>query len=91
MPIARAAVANVAWGGFEPFKVPVPSTVVLSMKVTVPLGIPPAEGVTVAVKVTDWPNVEGFREELTAVVVAALFTVCVNAGDVLPAKFVSPP
>ncbi len=30
--------------------------------------------VTVAVKVTDWPNVEGFRLDVNAVVVLAVFT-----------------
>ena len=40
------------------------------MKVTVPVGTPPLE-MTVAVKVTDWPKVDGFREEMTNVEVAA--------------------
>jgi hypothetical protein len=46
------------------------------MNVTVPVGVPePGEvTVTIAVKVTDWPKTDGFTEELTAVVVAALFT-----------------
>src|SRR5262249_42949718 len=46
-----------------------------SMNVTLPTGtgLPPL--VTVAVKVTDWPNVEGFRLDVTVVVVlAALMT-----------------
>ena len=39
-----------------------------------PLSKVPEPGVTVAVKVTVWPNVEGFSDELTAVVVVALLT-----------------
>jgi len=35
----------------------------LSLKVTVPVGVP-APLVTVAVRVIDWPNVEGFNEEV---------------------------
>jgi len=42
--------------------------------VTVPVGVPPAE-LTVAVNVTDCPNVDGFREDVTVVAVAAWFTV----------------
>ena len=43
--------------------VPVPRVVEPSLKVTVPVGVPaPARsGVTVAVKVTDWPNVGRVR------------------------------
>ena len=40
-------------------RVPVPIVVAPSRKVTVPVGVPPGP-VTVAVKVTDWPKVEGF-------------------------------
>ena len=48
-------------------KVPVPSIVAPSMNVMEPLGIP-APGVlavTVAVKVMDWPNTDGFAEDDT--------------------------
>ena len=63
-----------------------------SKKFTVPVGVPApgAVAVTVAVNVTDWPKTDGFAEETTAVLVAAWFTVCVIAGEVLPVKFVSP-
>jgi hypothetical protein len=45
--------------------VPVPIVVVSSSNVTVPVGVPvPLFGVTVAVKVTDWPNVLGFGDEV---------------------------
>ena len=49
-----------------------PSTVNWTDPVAVP--DPGAVTATVAVKDTDWPNVEGVSEELTAVVVPAAFT-----------------
>lgn len=52
-------------------KLLLPREVVPSIKVTVPVGVPPAEGWTVTVKVTDWPNVAGFRLDATVVVVLA--------------------
>ena len=44
-----------------------------SLKVTVPVGVPlPGEvTLTVAVKVTDWPDTDGFAEDATVVVVLA--------------------
>ena len=39
------------------------------MKFTVPVGVPSAFAVTVAVNVTGWLNCDGFWEEVTAVVV----------------------
>ena len=44
------------------------NVVVPSVKVTVPVGVPPEE-VIVAVKVTDDPDADGFAEELSAVLV----------------------
>jgi hypothetical protein len=64
-----------------------------SRNATVPVGVPEVV-VTVAVKVTVWPAVEGFSEEATAVAVAALvgiFTVCVRIAEVLVVNVVSPP
>ena len=52
-----------------PDKVPVPSVVDPSLNVTVPVVV---LGDTVAVKVTDWPNVEGLVAEVTVVVVGDL-------------------
>ena len=49
-------------------KAATPSVVALSMKVTVPLGTPAAL-LTVAVKLTLWPNTDGSVEEVTVVVV----------------------
>jgi hypothetical protein len=57
-----------------------PSTV----NCTVPVGVP-ALLVTVAVNVTDCPTVEGFTDDVTAVVVVTGFTVCVSTGEVLVA------
>ena len=64
---------------------PVPSVVAPSLNVTVPVGVPApgAVAVTVAVKVTDWPNTDGLTEEATPVLVPALLTVCVKLTEVL--------
>ena len=43
-------------------RVPVPSVVLPSLKVIVPVA---ALGVTVAVKVIDWPLTDGFTDEVT--------------------------
>ncbi len=64
------------------------------MKVTLPVGVPaPGEAAeTVAVKVTDCPNREGFGAAAMLLVVAAFLMTCVKAGvDVLVVKFTSPP
>jgi len=45
---------------------------------------------TVAVKVTDWPKTDVLADELTVVLVLALFTVSVKFAEVLVLKFVSP-
>ena len=63
--------------------VPVPNVVEPALKVTVPVGVPPDE-VTVAVKVTDWPKVDGFTDDVSDVEVLAAFTVWVRTGEVLP-------
>ena len=77
-----------------PLRLPVPSVVAPSLKVTVPVGVPaPGEtALTVAVKVTDWPETDGLAEELTEAVVLAGLTVCVNGEAVLslPLKLLSP-
>jgi hypothetical protein len=53
-----------------PDKLPLPSTVAPSLNVTDPVGVPPPP-VTVAVKVTAWPNVLGLSDEISDVVVEA--------------------
>ncbi len=71
--------------------VPVPSVVVSSLKVTVPVGgIGPAVCDTAAVKVTDCPNVLGLAEDVRAVVVVACSTTCVNGAALEPAKLPLP-
>ena len=62
------------------------------MKVTVPVAVPaPGEvTLTVAVKVTDWPNTDGLAEEATVVVVETWFTVWVKFAEVLVLKLASP-
>src|SRR6266481_366616 len=66
-----------------------PNEAVPSRNVTVPVGVPPAD-CKVAVNTTAWPSVAGFKLDATAVVVAAWFTVCVTAPDVLAVKLPSP-
>ena len=86
---APNAIATIPAGDFS--RVPVPSVVVPSRNVTVPVGVPdPGDtAVTVAVKVIDCPKTEGLAEVLTAVDVPALFTVWFRA-PVLPPKLLSP-
>jgi hypothetical protein len=59
--------------------------------VTVPVGVPVADDVTVAVKVTATPRFDVPFDETTEVALAALFTVCIRTGEVLLAKLASPP
>jgi hypothetical protein len=89
LPTERDEVANVA---LPELKVAVPRVAAPSRNVTVPVGVPVAGGtaLTVAVKVTDWPKMDGLSDEVTVVEVPALFTVWVMAAEVLLLKFVSP-
>ena len=89
VPPGNVDVLNVAWA--DAFSVPLPSVVVPSRKVTVPVGVPGPPPVTVAVSVIVWPKVEGFNEEVRAVVLEKLLTVWVIAADVLAVKLLSPP
>jgi hypothetical protein len=74
VPTVRVVVANVATP--EPFSRPLPIVVAPSRKFTEPVGVPaPGEtAATVAVNVTDAPDVLGFRLEVSPVVVLAWFT-----------------
>ena len=57
-----------------------PRALVPLLKVTLPEGVPPEE-LTAAVNVTDWPKVDGFKFEVTAVAVVSLtFTVALPGG-----------
>lgn len=91
MPAANAEVVSVAT---PPVIGPVPMELPPSRNVTVPVGVPVAGKVaaTVAVKVTDWPNAEGFCEEVTVVVELPLFTTwgLPVSDPVLLLKFASP-
>src|SRR5438093_9609943 len=82
-PTASVLVTNVAWP--EAFRVPVPSMLEPSLKVTVPVGVPAPLGfaVTVAVKVTGCPDTDGLIEETTPVVVPGSVVVVVGAAVVV--------
>jgi hypothetical protein len=62
------------------------------LNVTVPVGtpVPGLSTVTVAVNVTDSPNLDGFALDVSEVDVSALSTVCVSESE-LPLKLPSPP
>jgi len=75
----------------DPLRELVPKDEVPSIKVTVPVGVPEALHVMVAVKVTDWPKVDGLSEDCKEVEVAFFDTTWVRIADVLPAKLLSPP
>jgi hypothetical protein len=78
-------VLNVA---VSPDNVPVPRTVAPSLNVTIPVAV---ATLTVAVKVTEAPKVDGLRLEVTNVCVEARPTVWVMAADVDAPKFTLPP
>ena len=88
-PAARAVVVKVAWPAAR--VTGAPRLVTPSLNCTVPVGVPEPE-VTVAVKLTDWPTVDGFgpAERTNAVAVAAWVTWWATAPDVLVAKLESP-
>ena len=74
----KADVFNIAT---PPDNVPVPKTVVSSLKVTVPVAV---VGVTVAVKVTRSPKVDGLSDDVTPVDVDALLTINVPEAELAP-------
>ena len=76
MPTARVETANTA----DPLlRVTVPREVAPSRNCTVPVA---ADGDTAAVNVTDCPAADGFSEEVSVTLEAALLTVCETAADV---------
>src|ERR1035441_9481411 len=92
-PAASALVAQVAvpatpriWAA-QPARAMPPSS-----NATVPVRVPDAgaTAVTVAVKVTVTPVLEGFRDDTTLVLVAPWLTDCVKGSDVVAAKLASP-
>lgn len=68
----------------------VPSAVAPSLKVTEPVGVPPAP-LTVAVKTMAEATAPGFDDDVRAVVLALCTMTSANAADVLPVRFASPP
>ena len=68
--------------------VPEPSREGPLKKFTVPVGVN-GEAVTVAVKVMDWPKVEGFTDDVSVVVLGTGLMVCVTAAEEV-AKFAVP-
>lgn len=87
LPTLSAPVLNEA---IPPTNVTVLRLVAPSLKVTVPVGVPVVLDFTVAFKVTDCPNEDGFTEDVTRAEVAALFTVCASAAEVLPKSVALP-
>jgi hypothetical protein len=59
----------------------VPSPIAPPMNFSFPVGTP---------AVTACPTADGFCEELSNSVVAAMFTTCPRTGEVLPAQLLSP-
>src|SRR5215470_6354342 len=91
VPTARAEVDSVA----TPLALSgdAASNVVPSRKLTVPVGaVVPDAGTTVAVNRMVWPNIDGFGDEISDVLVPidVAITVCTMANDVLVRKLPSP-
>ena len=70
--------------------VAVPSVCDPERKVTEPVAAPPYWLVTVAVKLTDWPVLAGFSDDVREVVVVAMFTFWLSGADVLGLKVAEP-
>jgi hypothetical protein len=83
VPVARAEVAQVATPDDIACAVQPVIGVAPSRNCTVPVGVPLAPD-TVAVKVTDWPLVDGFAEEVRATVATAASAI---SSGVRPAFF----
>jgi len=83
VPFTSVEIANVAFRLL--LSVPLPSVVLPSLNVTVPVGVPApgALAVTVAVNVTMSPVMDGFNEDTIVVVVLALSTTWDRTADVL--------
>ena len=71
MPDEKVEVVNVAVP--ELSSVTLARTVPPSVKLTVPVGVP-EPAVTVAENVTGWPDIDGFRDDASDVIVATLAT-----------------
>ena len=82
LPAERPAVEIWAWPPDSETGAPESEPSILNWTVPPGTPVPGATGATVAVNVTDWPNVEGFVSELTDVVVSEGFTL--NEFEVAP-------
>jgi hypothetical protein len=71
VPTGRLLVAKVAT---PPLSVTGPRVALPFLNVTLPAGVPLYSGTTVAVNVTDCPEVEGFVDEVRLTEVGAAFT-----------------
>jgi hypothetical protein len=82
----RVVVVNAAVPPAPRVTVPPVSSVPLSRKLTLPVGVPFAELVTVAVNVTDCAPTDGFRDDANVVVVAlrGAVIVSVSATEIPP-------
>ena len=69
----RGRVVNVSLA-FPPESVTEPSMVWPCVNVTVPVAVTPDAVVTLAVSVTDWPNTDGFLDEVREVALVTEFT-----------------
>jgi len=85
LPTARVEEVNVALPAVT--VTALARVVVPSVNLTVPVGVPLADAM-VAVRVTDDPDVDGFAEEVTVVVVDPPVTTCESA---VLALLVKPP
>src|SRR5262245_22979052 len=89
MPFFSAAVVKLA---LPLTSSTVPRTTLPSMNVTVPLDVPApgAAAATVAVNVTGLPSAVVHDDASRVDLLAALFTVWLRVGELLPRKFASP-
>jgi hypothetical protein len=75
------------YAAFPLLIVPVPRVVLPSLNVTVPVAV---AGVTVAVRIVDEPNADGFADEVSVTLVLSWFIVWLSTEDMLLLSFVSP-
>jgi hypothetical protein len=68
----------------DPFTAALPSVLLPSLNVTVPVGIAPVNELTTAMNVTVWLTVDGFGVEVSVVVVVIGFIVCFTWPELLP-------
>lgn len=81
LPTGNLEVVNVA---IPLFSVALPIEAVPFLNIMAPVGVAPDAAATVAVNVTAWPAVDGFRLDVRVMVVAIFWTVC-DKEAVLPA------